>query len=83
MYNVIILKISHLPFLSNDDVLCSSKLGKEYYGQLMLKFFKAKEELPEYQPEQIKNHKFDEVTKQYNHNYGNCILSCTYKKKSN
>ena len=69
-------------FLSDHDVVCSSKFGKEYCRQLMLKFFKLEEELREDQQEQIKNHKLDEVTKQYNHNFGNCILACTCTKKS-
>ena len=37
--------------------------------------------MPEDQQEQIKNQKLDDVTKQYDHNYGNFILSCTHKKK--
>lgn len=31
----------------------------------------------------IKTQKLYGVSKQYNHNYGNCILSCTHRKKSN
>ena len=49
----------------------------------MLKFFDLDEELPEDQQEQIWNQKLDDITKQYNHNYGNCILMCTHNKKSN
>ena len=66
--------------LSDNDVLCSSKFSKEYNGKLMLKFFEPEEKWPEDQQEQIKNQKLDDVTKQYDHNYGNCILSCTQKK---
>ena len=69
--------------LSENYVLCLSKFAKEYSGQSMLKFFEPEEELPEDQQEQIKNQKLDEVTKHYDQNYGNCILSCTHKKKSN
>ena len=49
----------------------------------MLKFFEPEEEVPANQQEKIRNQKLDEVVKQYDHNYGNCILSCTHKKKFN
>lgn len=44
---------------SKNDVLHSKKFGKEYCGQLMLKFIKPEEEIPEDQQEQIKNEKLD------------------------
>ena len=49
----------------------------------MLKFFEPEKEVPANQQEKIRNQKLDEVVKQYDHNYGNCILSCTHKKKFN
>ena len=49
----------------------------------MVKFFEPEEEVPANQQEKIRNQKLDEVVKQYDCNYGNCILSCTHKKKFN
>ena len=49
----------------------------------MLKFFEPEEELPETQKQRVRNQRLDDVTKQYDHNFGNCILACTHKKKSN
>ena len=69
-------------FLDN-YVIHSSKFGKEYCGKSMLTFFEPEEEVPVDQQDQIRNQKMDEVVKQYDHNYGNCILSCTHKNKFN
>ena len=69
--------------LSDNDVLHSSKFGKQYFGQSMLKFFDPDEEISVEQQEQLKNQKLDAIVQQYDHNYGNCILACTHKKKFN
>ena len=71
--------------LSDNDVLESSPYRKEYSGQSMLKFFEPDEvnELPTEERDKIKMQKLDDVTNSYNNNFGNCILSCTHKKKSN
>ena len=78
--------------LSDNDVLLSNKNASKYAGQSMLKFSEQKE-LDEMEKLQITNlqrqaakiHKqeLDESTKQYTHNYGNCMLCCTYKNKFN
>ena len=69
--------------LSYNDFLCSSRFSKECSGQLMLNFFDPEKKLPEDQQEQIWNQKLDDVTKKYDQNYGNCILTCMHEKKSN
>ena len=64
-------------------MLNSGKFSNEYYGQSMLKFFNPGEEIPECQYNRINDQKLDDVTKLYDHNYGNFILSCTHKKNFN
>lgn len=49
----------------------------------MLKFFNPDEELPEAEENTIKNQKLDKVTEKYDHNYMNCIITCTHRKKFN
>ena len=51
----------------------------------MLKFFEPEEieELDDDEKERVRNQKLDEVTEKYNHNYGNCILTITHKRKFN
>ena len=53
----------------------------------MVKFFEQSEieELPPTERDKIKKQKqeLDEVQYSYNHNYGNCMLSCTHKRKFN
>ena len=49
----------------------------------MLKFFDTDKEISVEQQEQLQNQKLDEVVQQYDHNYGNCILACTHKRKFN
>ena len=70
-------------FLSNNDVLNYNKFRNEYCGQSMLKFFIPAEDMPKCQRNCLRNQKLDSVIEQYNHNYGNCILSCTHKKRFN
>ena len=71
--------------LSDNDVLLSNKHHKAYKGQSMVKFFEPDEikELPVSQREKQKRQLSDSVTSSYDHNYGNCILACTHKSKSN
>ena len=51
----------------------------------MLKFFEPDEieELPEVERDKVRAQQLDAVTETYNHNYGNCILTCTHRKKFN
>ena len=47
----------------------------------MLNFLDPAEDIPECQSNCLRNQKLDSVTKQYDQNYGNFILSCTHKKQ--
>ena len=51
----------------------------------MLKFFDELEiaEMPPEMQDTINNQVFNKATSEYNHNYGNCILCCTHKRKFN
>ena len=71
--------------LSDNDVLLSNKYHKAYKGQSMVKFFEPDEikELSSSQQAKQKRQLSDSVTSCYDHNYGNCILACTHKSKSN
>ena len=71
--------------LSDNNVLELLPMKKSYCGQSMVKFFEPHKikELPMRERDKIKNQKLDEVTRNYNHNFGNCILFCTHKRKFN
>ena len=73
--------------LSDNDIVESLAMRKDYCGQSMIKFFEQTEieELPLKEREKIKNQKLhmDEIHYSYNHNFGNCILTCTHKRKFN
>ena len=78
--------------LSHNNVLLANKYSGEYIGQSMLKFFDMKEidkmeELPipqlQQQAAKIKKQELDDISKNYTHNYGNCMLCCTHKSKHN
>ena len=71
--------------LSDNDVLLANPYNKHYVGQSMLKFFEPDEvhDLPAAEKTKVQNQQLDQVTKQYDHNFGNCILSCTHRSKSN
>ena len=71
--------------LSDDNVLKALPMKKDYCGQSMIKFFELSKikELPPNKRDKIKNQYKDEVTISHNHNYGNCILFCRYKRKFN
>ena len=71
--------------LSDNDVLLANPYHKHYVGQSMLKFFEPDEinDLPTPEKARVENQQLDRVTEQYDHNFGNCILSCTHRAKSN
>ena len=71
--------------LSDNDVLKANKHAKQFSGQSMLKFFDELEiaEMSLEMQDTINNQVFNKVTSEYNHNYGNCILCCTHKRKFN
>ena len=71
--------------LSDNDILEALPMKKDYSGQSMIKFFEPSEieELPPTERDKMKKQYKDEVTVNYNHNYGNCILCCTHKRKFN
>ena len=49
----------------------------------MLKFLEKGDNMPDKEQEIRKNHKLNEVTSLYDHNYGNVILQCLHKCKQN
>ena len=69
--------------LSDNNVLKVHKHAKEFNGQSMLEFFDPSEivKMPPYLKNQINNQVLGNKTSDYDHNYGNCILCCTHKKK--
>ena len=71
--------------LLDNDVLKAHKDTKQFSGQSILKFFDELEitEMPPDMKDKINNQVLNEDTTEYNHNYGNCILCCTHKRKFN
>ena len=71
--------------LLDNNVLKANKHAKQFSGQSMLKFFDELEiaEMPPEMQDKINNQVLNEATSEYNHNYGNCILCCTNKRKFN
>ena len=69
--------------LYDNDVLKAHKHAKEFNGKSMLKFFDPTEivKMLPHLNNQINNQVLDDKNSDYDHNYENCILCCTCKKK--